>query len=263
MLKIDLTTIILQAINFIVLAVLLYYLLFRKILRQADERKRAAEAVQLETLRNLEESQNKRTEADEYLQSIQKKLDDMVEEAKMKVQDNAALTLEDTRLEAEEVYNQKRADLIRMQRRILKRAKSEILNTIREVALHSLLMTVPEEVHHKLVQQIFESVWDLGKKDMKRVNALRKSLSERDSVLLIETAKPLTKEEQNLAIRTFSALADRNITIELIHKEDLVAGMRVRLGDLVMDNSLANKLEEISENTASVFDEKLEKLQIK
>ena len=42
--------------------------------------------------------------------------------------------------------------------------------------------------------------------------------------------------------RTFSALADRNVNLDIDIDPALVAGARVRLGDLVIDNSLSGEL---------------------
>ena len=97
---------------------------------------------------------------------------------------------------------------------------------------------------------------------MRRVDTIRKSLGDREPVLEVHTAKPLSQEEKAKLMRTFSALADKNVKLELNIDPDLVAGLRVRLGDFIVDNSLATKLNEISENTTRQLSDKLEKLEI-
>ena len=46
-------------------------------------------------------------------------------------------------------------------------------------------------------------------------------------------------------MRTFSALADNNINLEVDIDKNLIAGVKVRLGDLIIENSLAANLEAI------------------
>ena len=105
-----------------------------------------------------------------------------------------------------------------------------------------------------------ERVWDLGKNEMRRVESIRKSLADREPTLSVETAKPLSKEERAMVIRTFSALADKNVKLDLKINESLVSGLRVRLGDFIVDNSLATKLEEISDTTLKNLTNRLDQL---
>ncbi len=262
MLEIDLVTILFQIINFVVLAAALYFLLFKRMIQKADQRKVEAEVVRQESLQNLEESRQLRAEAEAYLNNINQKVDEHIEKAKLEIEQHREEVLQATKEEAEGIYKQRKEDTIRTQKRTVEKFRKEILDTIVEVSQQTLQQTTPEEIHHLLITQMNERVWDLGKSEMRRVDTIRKSLADREPVLEIHTAKPLTQEEKAKLIRTFSALADKNVKLELNIDPDLVAGLRVRLGDFIVDNSLATKLSEISENTTRHLSDKLEKLEI-
>ena len=262
MLEIDLVTILFQIINFVVLAAALYFLLFKRMIQKADQRKVEAEVVRQESLQNLEESRQMRAEAEAYLNNINQKVDEHIEKAKLEIEQHREEVLQATKEEAEGIYKQRKEDTIRTQKRTVEKFRKEILDTIVEVSQQTLQQTTPEEIHHLLITQMNERVWDLGKSEMRRVDTIRKSLADREPVLEIHTAKPLTQEEKAKLIRTFSALADKNVKLELNIDPDLVAGLRVRLGDFIVDNSLATKLSEISENTTRHLSDKLEKLEI-
>jgi F0F1-type ATP synthase membrane subunit b/b' len=262
MLEIDPVTILFQIINFVVLAAALYFLMFKRMIQKADQRKAEAETVRQESLKNLEESRQIRAEAETYLNNINQKVDEHIEKAKLEIEQHREQVLQATKEEAEGIYKQRKEDAIRTQKRTVEKFRKEILDTIVEVSQQTLQLTTPEEIHHLLITQMNERVWDLGKSEMRRVDTIRKSLADREPILEIHTAKPLTQEEKAKLIRTFSALADKNVKLELNIDPDLVAGLRVRLGDFIVDNSLATKLNEISENTMRQLSDKLEKLEI-
>ncbi len=262
MLEIDFVTILFQIINFVVLAAALYFLLFKRMIQKADQRKVDAEGVRQEFLQNLEESRQLRAEAEAYLNNINQKVDEHIEKAKLEIEQHREEVLQATKEEAEEVYKQRKEDTIRTQKRTVEKFRKEILDTIVEVSQQTLQLTTPDEIHDLLITQMNERVWNLGKSEMRRVDTIRKSLADREPVLEIYSAKPLTQEEKAKLMRTFSALADKNVKLELSIDPDLVAGLRVRLGDFIVDNSLATRLNQISENTMQLLSDKLEKLEI-
>ena len=260
MLEIDFTTIIFQIINFLILAIALYFLLFKKIIKQTEQRNQEAETIRQETLENLEESKRLRAEADAYFNNVEQKIDEYVDKAKSEIELNRFQVLEKTKSEAEAIYKQRQEDTFRTQQQSIKKFQKDILDIIINVSLQTLQLTTPEEIHHLLVKQMNERVWDLGKNEMRRVENIRKSLANREPTLDVSTAKPLTNEEKALVIRTFSALADKNVKLELKIEESLVSGLRVRLGDFIVDNSLSTKLQDISDITMKELSERTKKL---
>ena len=264
MLEFDLTTIIFQIINFLVLAIVLYFLLFKNVIKRADERKREAESIRQETLDNLEESRKIRAEADDYYNNIKQRVDDYVEKAKSEIELNRFQVLEETKSAAEEIFRQRQEDSLRSQKQTIEKFQKEILNSVLNLSQQTLKLTTPDEIHHSLVQRMNERVWELGKKEMRRVETIRTSLVNRDEpIAAVETAKPLTKEEKAMLIRTFSALADKNIKLDLKVNEALVSGIRVRLGDFIVDNSLSTKLQEIADETLSSISGRIDQLKSK
>ena len=99
-----------------------------------------------------------------------------------------------------------------------------------------------------------ERIWELGRKEMQTVETIRKSLKDREPLVELVTAKPLTVEEQGTLVRTLSALADRNVRLEARVDPNLTAGLRIRLGDLIFDNSYQAKLMTLGEEIKKEFD---------
>jgi F-type H+-transporting ATPase subunit delta len=85
---------------------------------------------------------------------------------------------------------------------------------------------------------------------MSQVETLRHALGDREPTVHVTTAHALTTEQQGLLARTFTALADRHVNLEVTVEPTLAAGLRVRLGDMVVDNSIADRLEVLRESVS-------------
>jgi F0F1-type ATP synthase delta subunit len=57
-------------------------------------------------------------------------------------------------------------------------------------------------------------------------------------------------------VRTFSALADRDVNVDLKVDPSLGLGLQVRLGDLVMDTTIAGQLDGLRENVVEALEER-------
>jgi hypothetical protein len=78
-----------------------------------------------------------------------------------------------------------------------------------------------------MVPALNDRVWQMGQKDMERVETLRRSLGERSPTAEVVTAKPLSSDQQAALVRTFSALADRNVDLAQQVDPGLYVGLRV------------------------------------
>jgi F-type H+-transporting ATPase subunit delta len=108
-----------------------------------------------------------------------------------------------------------------------------------------------------LVRQLSERIWELGRTDIQRVEAFRSSLGEREPTAHITTAQSMTLEQQGLMARTFTALADRHVNMEVQVDDKLVAGIRVRIGDIVVDSSIAGQMDELREQAVTALRERI------
>lgn len=64
--------------------------------------------------------------------------------------------------------------------------------------------------------------------------------------LIVESATPLDKAELDGLMAHFSKDHDRPLQLVIDSNPDLIAGLRVRLGDTVYDASLANNLQSLA-----------------
>ncbi len=124
----------------------------------------------------------------------------------------------------------------------LQQQQSKMVDVIMQLSSETVKKVLPVEVHNSLVSELATKIWDLGKTDMHRVNIIRESLSDRTPVVEVTTPIPLTMEQQGNLIRTFSALADNDVSLEIGIDESLIAGIKVLIGDQIIENSVNSQL---------------------
>lgn len=254
MLDIDLVTILAEIINFLVIAVVLYFLLFKPTVKRIEQRTQQKEALLAEARENQRKAEEKLAEIEERLSNIDSEIDSRLQEAYQQAQIESESLLEATHKEAEKILNEAENEAENRQRQEMVELQTELVDTILDISAQVLSKTVPDEMHGKLIEELTTEIWDLGKRDMRQVRTIRESLAERTPTVFIFTAKELSPEHQRSLMRTFSALADNNVNMEIDIEPKLISGLRVRMGDLVVENTLAMELNELKSDIIESLD---------
>ena len=247
MLDINLTTILLQLINFAIMAALLYFLLFKRVFASVNARKARLADQEAEIAANLLASQQAKIELEKQIANAQSLIDEKVAQAKAEMEVNRYQIVDTTKQEAERIIKEavKTAEI--EQKRSMESFNDQITASVIEIVKNLLHQYAPEVIHNSLVQQTNERIWELGKKEMDRVETIRRSLQDREPTLSLESAFALSKEQQANLIRTFSALADKNLKLDMSINKELGSGIRIRLGDFIINNSLDALLNDMEE----------------
>jgi F-type H+-transporting ATPase subunit b len=232
MLSLDWATIAFQVINFLVLAAVLYRFVFSPVMGRVRERR-------AEKDRLMKEIREDRAEAERARQALSEQM------------------LEEIEVEIEQMLADAREDVRQMRQQAVDEFHDELINAILDVSARVIGQAAPDEVHDRLLKQLTDRIWEMGRQEMERVRAFRRSLGERTPTAYVATAKPLSSQQQGELARTFSALADRSVDIHLETDPSLAAGMRVRLADIVVDNSIAGRLGELQQEASQALKEQL------
>lgn len=70
--------------------------------------------------------------------------------------------------------------------------------------------------------------------------------AKRESLVLVESAIPLTEEEKEGLRKDIEAFAGRELSIECEVRKELIAGFCIRIGDVIIDSSFRRKLDEMA-----------------
>ena len=257
MLDLDLVTILAEILNFLVFAVLLYFLLLKPAVKRIEERNREKEALLAEAHQKQQEADAKLREIEERLSHIDTEIEARLQEAYERAQDERESLLETTREEAEKILGEAEVEAAKRQQQEMIELQEQLVETIMDLSGQILSKTVPDSAHEKLIEELTAEIWDLGKSDMNQVRAIRESLAERTPTVNVSTAKELTPEQQRSLVRTFSALADSNVNMEIEVDPALIAGIQVRMGDLVVENTLEMELDKLKLDVVESLEESI------
>jgi F-type H+-transporting ATPase subunit b len=257
MLSLDLATIAFQIINFLALAALLYRFLFQPVMSRVKARAAEKERLALRISHDREEAAKLRAELEERLANADEEAAAVIAKAQEQVEEERVALLEEAQAEAERILVEAHADAQRLRQQAVKDFRDDVLDAVLEVSGQVIGRTAPPGVHDTLVQQLNDRIWELGRSEMERVGTSRRSLGDRAPTAYLTSARPLSAEQQGQLARTFTALADRHVNLELRTDPNLAAGLRVRLGDMVVDHSIAGQLNELREATLKALQERL------
>jgi F0F1-type ATP synthase membrane subunit b/b' len=257
LLSIDITTVIFQIINFCILGGLLYWLLFKPMQKTLRERaaQRAGLVAQLEV--EQEEAERLNRELEERLANLEQEFECTADEIRQEAEKERAQLLQDAQAEVEQVLVEAQADAYRVRQQAVESFHEDLVDAILDVSGIVIGNVIPGQVHGALVRQLSDRIWELGRTDIQRVELLRQSLGQREPTAYITAAQSLTVEEQGLMARTLTALADRHVDLEVRVDPALVAGIRVRIGDIIVDSSIAGQMDELRGQAMSALEERV------
>lgn len=258
MLNFDIPTIIFEIINFLVLTGLLYLLLFKPIKRRVNQRAEERLQQEKEIAQKLEQAESLRQELDQRLDNIEAQISQIIGDAQERMEEIRASTIENTRLEAERILKAAASEGGQLQEKAVSDHMDEILEAIRVISQQVLHQTSPPEVHDHLVKGLNERIWQLGSGEMDQVQTIRRSLDERSPTVFADTAREMSESQVQELRDTLSALVDKEVELEINIDKDLISGLRVRVGDTLINNSLASKLDEILDDAEFSIRERME-----
>jgi F-type H+-transporting ATPase subunit b len=257
MLSLDWATIAFQVVNFLVLAAVLYRFVFRPVMGRVQERRAERQRLMEDIREDRAESERMRQELSERLADAEQEADQIITEAQKRAEAERQQMLEEIEQEIEHRLTDAHQDVQQMRQQAVDEFHDELIDAILDVSAQVIGQAAPTEVHDRLLEQLTDRIWEMGRQEMERVRAFRRSLGERTPTAYVTTAKPLSSQQQGELTRTLSALADRNVDIQLETKPSLAAGMRVRLADIVVDNSIAGRLGELQDEASQALREHL------
>jgi F-type H+-transporting ATPase subunit b len=257
MLDLELETVLWQTVNFLVLLAALYYVLFRPTIAKVRQDAEAKRRKTLELEQSITEADELRAELERRLAAAGQVAAEIMSSARDQAEAERAVVANEARGEVERILAEAHIDAYRLKEQALDEFRNDLLRAVLDVAGLTIGRAAPVTLHDSLVQQLCDSVWEMGQSDMRRVDVLRQSLGERTPTVVTRTAQALTKEQQGLVARTFAALADRNVNIDMRVEPSLGLGLEVRLGDLVLDNTISGRLDSLRDTVAEALMERL------
>jgi len=195
MLNIDIPTIVFEIINFLVLAALLYVLLFKPILRGINTRAEQQRKSKEDIAARLAEAETLRAQLEARLADVDQQIADIVGEAQDRMDEARRGTIQSARHEAERILKEAASEAKQLQQKAVTDSMEELLIALREISGQVLQQTAAPDTHDRLVHELNDRIWKLGSKEMDQVEAIRRSIGDRSPIIVAETARELEPKQ--------------------------------------------------------------------
>lgn len=248
MLDLDISTIIWEIINFLVLTVILYFLVFKPMTERAEERATEKAATRAALLSDRKEAALKLADLDERLLNLDEEIAHITDAAYENSQVQQKNLLNATLEEANQIMMDAVSEARKEQDVDIKRSQMGLVDTVIKISNDTLSQVTPPKVHDELIEELSRTIWNMGKTDMRMVQGIRDSLAERIPTVEVAVPRELSTEQHMKLISTFNALADKEVDLEISIQPELVAGIKARIGDIVLDNSLGTHLNSLRDD---------------
>jgi F-type H+-transporting ATPase subunit b len=258
MLQIDLLRVLFQAINFLVLVLLLYRLMFRPVVRAVRERSARTQALIERAEEERQEVMALKGQLEDRQRHAEEEADEVIERARQRAEEEHSAIVDAARREAEQLVADAQNEARGARQQTVSEHSEAMLDLMLDVSGRLVGRVVPDATHAALVGQISERIYELGRESMSQVEAFRRSIAGREPDALVTTARALSAEQQGQLARTLTALADRHVNLRIEEDPRLVAGIRLRMGDLVIENSIQGELERLREAVNHMLQERLQ-----
>jgi len=257
-LGVDWTTILLQALNFLILLVILQRFLYRPLRSKMREREAEIESEIAAAERRAAEAEREREELEERLEAATTEAEEIRREAREEAAARREEILEKARGEAADIRQEATERVRREERAARERIRKDARRTAVELTKDLLRETGGKAVHDRLVERFLRGEDDLGEADLDRLaDAVRRA----GGAVRVRTAYPMEADELE---RLREALLERlpredesaPPAIEFSVEEDpeLVAGLSLLSGGVAVDLNVKHALEEYTGETTGADD---------
>jgi F-type H+-transporting ATPase subunit b len=230
-----------QIFNFAIIFVILRAWVYRPILGLL-ERRRAAIAQGLEDARIAAEArQNAEQEAERILAEAQSKASQVVREATERAEAQGRELVAAAEAEATRRREELMAEAERDRERILGDLRSQVGSLAIAAAEKLVGTSLDEQRQHELIDEFFSGVRS-GRVTVLEGDQLSGTSAE------VTSALPLTQEEKEAVRQDILSKIGQQATVTFRVDPGILGGLVVRVGDKVLDASVAGRMESLRQN---------------
>lgn len=235
-LGISLGYLLVQILNFAIIFVVLRAWVYKPILGLLEKRRQAI-AQGLEDARIASEArQNAEKEAEEIIAEAQSKASQIVREASERAEHQARELIVEAESNATKKAEEAKVDAERERERILGELRGQVASLAMAAAQKLISATLDQQRQRALIDEFFSGVQS-GKVVVVEGEKLAGSSAE------VTSALPLTTEEKDAVKEDILSKIGSHATVTFRVDPSILGGLVIRVGDKVLDGSVAGKLE--------------------
>lgn len=235
----NLWTFLFEVLNFVVLAAVLYRLLYRPLHEAIDRRREAVARAQAEADKAREQAVTLQQHLQAQLAEVEQQREAALRESRERAEEERKKMFAEAEIEMRNRREQERQALKREREETWRTLRGEMTSMAVEVVQRLLRESCDSTLNNQLALHLIEELRQLP---AEKRQMIRDQWQPVDAAML-ETAHELDETTLQRITETAGELLGQPLTLATANKPDLLGGVRLRLGGHIWDASLAAQLE--------------------
>jgi len=234
-----------QVVNFLILFAGLYFLLWKPILKMLDQRKERIQQGLEDAERAREERERAQAEFDRRLEEAAQEREMIIARAREEAQEERKAILAEAEQEAKRALIGAREEAQLERERILEDLRGQVAVLAIAAANRLIGEALDEERQRRLVDEFFTGI------SAGRVQIIDEAeLAVGEKKAQVTSALPFSEEEKATLASNLAARLGTEPQLEFDVDPAILGGLVLKVGDRVIDGSVAGKLEALRERLA-------------
>jgi F-type H+-transporting ATPase subunit b len=244
--NIHLWTFLFQILNFVVVAFVLHWLLYRPLHEAIDRRRQAALDAQTKAEQALRDAESLQARLVVERDDAERQREELVRDAHRQAEAEGQRLLDDARRRARLQCDEVRQQLAHEREEALAAVRQEIVELAVDLAQRFLTQSTDRTLHQQLISRLLASLESVSSDERRQ---LLIGWTAGDPAV-IETAEDLDRESIDRITSAVATLVGQQIELEIKAKPGLISGACLRLGGHVWDASLSGPLDDVRQQEA-------------
>ncbi|MBN1641270.1 MAG: F0F1 ATP synthase subunit delta [Anaerolineae bacterium] len=240
MLQINWSTLLLQILNFVVMAIILWRFFFRSVIRILDERSERVSNALEEMKRQERQAETLRTQYEEKMGAAHEQVITMQQQAQEQIAQSKRQVLDETRAEIAAMREQAETEVDDAHRQALHQHRQALGRLIAELSAKMMRDAATDDYQQASLQRFVEQLEALSDSQLPQPAPEGEAITAR-----LVSARDLDPQTRAQIEGRITQLVGRQVVVAYETDPALVAGATLRLADTVIDGSLYGRLEEL------------------
>lgn len=232
-------TFLLEAVNFVVLALVLHRLLYRPLHEAIERRREAVRQKQADAEKARAEAAAIKQQLEGKLAELEQRRQETISQARAQAEIERKRMLDETEHAAERRQEEVRRSLARDREEMWRKLSSEVVTHAVNLAARLLQQSADSTLQAQLEKHLLET---LDRISADQCEPLRRDWQTEDAAWLETTTQP-DDETLKQFTAAVSRVAGKKLALKVQNNSLLIGGVRLRIGGHLWDASIAGQLE--------------------
>lgn len=235
-----------QIVNFLILFAALYFLLWKRVLKMLEERKQRIAQGLADAEQARKERERAEAEYQERIRRAEQEREEMLAKAAREGEQAKEEILTEARAEAERIIAEARAEAERDRQEMLAELRGQVASLAIAVSNKIIGEALDERRQRHLIDEFFSGI-RAGRVVVLDEEELEWAKRTGAVTALVTTALPLSVDEQETIANNLAEHLGERPELEFKVDPGILGGLVIKIGDRVIDGSVAGKLTALQE----------------